>query len=1114
MKNKATISRRHCPGEDYGISISICKGRQKAHYPKCRKCDYRTSAVSIPHTSSEQQSVGTLTAVKQTKTGLTEKTRKITATGRKQVKAESKVKETRKTSKAIKRKKTGSIMVKSDPSSATIYLDGDSIGITPAIIRQVLPGTYEVKVKMDGYDTWKQMVDIVSSKEKSLNAVLQGKNGSIIVKSDPTNARIYVDNEYIGVTPADICQVVPDTYDVKVMIGGYETWRKRIDVVANKEESLTAILKGKNGSIVIKSEPTNAKIYLDGDYKSTTPVTLTDLKPGEYTVAIKLDEHETWENSVKVEPEKETVITGVLLKKYGSIFLESDPSNANISLNGKDIGTTPASLNTVSHGIHLVEVVKDGHEVWRRKVKVEPGKKKSLTAALQLQTGSVSVESNPAKAMIYLDGKYVGTAPVSLKSIPPGTHELEIKLDGYDVWSELVNVEAGKEKVLTASLQMNTGSVMIESKPAKATIYFNGNKIGQTPDIIIPGSIGTHLVEVKKEGYKTWTKSVDIEPGKEKTFSAILQLKTGSLSVDSQPSAAMIIINGKAVGATSGTITDLIPGTYKIEVKKTGYEDWSESVEIVADKEKSLTATLHRTKGSISIISKPASAKIYLNGEEVGITPDTLSSIDIGLHEIEVKLEGYAVWKKAINIKKGKEKSLYAALQINTGSVSIKSDPAEATIFLNGDEYGITPESITGIKKGIYEVEAKLDGYVTWRKTVKIKPGKDISLIAMLQRITGAVSINSEPPAAMIHIDGKNIGVTPKTLNEIIPGKHMVEVIKDGYKDWSNSVDIIPEKELTLMAKLQMKPGSVGIKSEPSNATVFLDEKDFGTTPITITDLQPGSHKVEVKMDGYKNWSEIIKIINGKELSLTAELQVKTGSVSIKSGPSDAMVLLDKNDIGKTPITVADLKPGKHEVEIRVEGYEDWSESIDIIPEKEISLTAGLQMKPVSVSIKSEPSDAMVFLDDKEIGNTPVTITELTPGTHMVEVKTDGYEGWIKSVDIIPGKKIDLIAELQVKTGSVSIKSEPSAATVLLDENDIGKTPITVADLKPGKHKVVIRVEGYEDWAESIDIIAEKEVTLAAELQMKPGSVSMKSEPPGAMVYLDDKGIGTTPISI
>ncbi len=524
MKNKTTISSRHCPGEDYGISISICKGRQKAHYPKCRKCDYRTSAVSIPHTSSEQQSVGTLTAAKQTKTGLTEKTRKKTATGTKQVKAESKVKETKKTSKTIKRKKTGSIMVKSDPSSAMIYLDGDSIGITPAIIRQVLPGTYEVKVKMDGFDTWKQMVDIVSSKEKSLNAVLQGKNGSIIVKSDPTNARIYVDNGYIGVTPADICQVVPDTYDVKVIIDGYETWRKRIDVVANKEESLTAILKGKNGSIVIKSEPTNAKIYLDGDYKSTTPVTLTDLKPGEYTVAIKLDEHETWENSVKVEPEKETVITGVLLKKYGSIFLESEPSNANISLNGKDIGTTPASLNTVPHGIHLVEVIKDGHEVWRRKVKVEPGKKKSLTAALQLQTGSVNVESNPAKAMIYLDGKYVGTAPVSLKSIPPGTHELEIKLDGYDVWSELVNVEAGKEKVLTASLQMNTGSVMIESEPAKAIIYFNGNKIGQTPDIIIPDSIGTHFVEVKKEGYKTWTKSVDIEPGKEKTFSAILQV--------------------------------------------------------------------------------------------------------------------------------------------------------------------------------------------------------------------------------------------------------------------------------------------------------------------------------------------------------------------------------------------------------------------------------------------------------------------------------------------------------------------------------------------------------------------------------------------------------------
>ncbi len=165
MKSKATISRRHCPGEDYGISKSICIGRQKAHYPKCHKCDFKTSTASASTALTEEQDSGTLTAVKHAIAGLAEKTRKKTSIGTKQLQTRSKVKEKTKTPKAIKRKKTGSIMVKSEPSSATIYLDGDSMGVTPAIVRQIHPGTYEVSIKIAGCDNWKRIVEVVSSKE-------------------------------------------------------------------------------------------------------------------------------------------------------------------------------------------------------------------------------------------------------------------------------------------------------------------------------------------------------------------------------------------------------------------------------------------------------------------------------------------------------------------------------------------------------------------------------------------------------------------------------------------------------------------------------------------------------------------------------------------------------------------------------------------------------------------------------------------------------------------------------------------------------------------------------------------------------------------------------------
>ena len=101
----------------------------------------------------------------------------------------------------------------------------------------------------------------------------------------------------------------------------------------------------------------------------------------------------------------------------------------------------------------------------------------SLPAILQVKTGSVNIKSVPKNAKIYLDGKHVGTTPEKVTSIIPGTHEIKIQMDKYDIWSETVNIETGKENVITATLQRSTGSLMIESNPANAKIFFDGKEM-------------------------------------------------------------------------------------------------------------------------------------------------------------------------------------------------------------------------------------------------------------------------------------------------------------------------------------------------------------------------------------------------------------------------------------------------------------------------------------------------------------------------------------------------------------------------------------------------------------------------------------------------------------
>ncbi|MCP4251916.1 MAG: PEGA domain-containing protein, partial [Candidatus Scalindua sp.] len=732
MQTKSTKSYRHCPDEEYEISIFICRGRQKAHYPKCLECDYRTTTEESPPIPVEKEK-------KKPQPTLTQTT-------------------------------TGSIMVKSEPPSAKIFLDNDDIGVTPAIITQILPGKYRIKIKMAGYDTWSQSVD----------------------------------------------------------------------VKANKETSLTAVLQGKDCTVVIESKPTKAEIFIDGNGAGVTPATIDNIKTGKHLVEVKLDGYEIWSKKINVETEKKTSLTAELKTKYGSISLNSEPDKANIFLDGCEIGTTPASIESILHGTHLIEVRMEGYSVWKENVNVEQGKETVLNAILQVNSGSVRIKSQPENAKIFLDGKHVGMTPGNITSINPGTHELKVEMENYDVWTESVNVEAGKESVITAVLQRSTGSIMVESDPANALIFVDGKEIGHTPEIIMSSAKGTHTIEVKMDGYDIWKESVDIEPGVEKSLKAALQVKTGSLIINSKPSGGII----------------------------------------------------------------------FLDGEESGTTPGNLKGLRLGSHQVEVKMDEYEVWSESVEINTDRENKLTAVLQILTGSLNIKSEPTNATIIVDGSEVGNTPANIADLNPGKYLVEVKVDGHENWSESVEVTANKENHITAILKQLTGSVNIKSEPTNAIITIDGSKIGNTPTNIADIKPGKHLVEIKMDGYENWSENIEISANKENHISIALQQLTGSVNIKSEPTNATIIVDGSEVGNTPANITDLNPGKYLVEVKVDGHENWSENVKVTANKENHITAILKQLTGSVNIKSEPTNATIIVDGSEVGNTPANITDLNPG------------------------------------------------------------------------------------------------------------------------------------------------------------------------------------------------------------
>jgi serine/threonine protein kinase len=141
----------------------------------------------------------------------------------------------------------------------------------------------------------------------------------------------------------------------------------------------------------------------------------------------------------------------------GSIRVESQPSGARVSLNGKPRGSTPTTLDGLAAGSYEVVAEADQHEPAFQNVTLKDG---DATASVSLKLASsrnVEVEadilSRPAGANVLVDGQKSGQTPLRGMKLRVGNRRVVITTEGYQPWTGFFTVEEGKEARLEARLQ-------------------------------------------------------------------------------------------------------------------------------------------------------------------------------------------------------------------------------------------------------------------------------------------------------------------------------------------------------------------------------------------------------------------------------------------------------------------------------------------------------------------------------------------------------------------------------------------------------------------------------------------------------------------------------------
>lgn len=125
--------------------------------------------------------------------------------------------------------------------------------------------------------------------------------------------------------------------------------------------------------------------------------------------------------------------------------------------------------------------------------------------------------------------------------------------------------------------------------------------------------------------------------------------------------------------------------------------------------------------------------------------------------------------------------------------------------------------------------------------------------------------------------------------------------------------------------------GVVAVTAGVDGATVLVDGRRIGTVPQQV-DLGAGSHDVRVEKEGFQAFELEVHVVPGRTLEIEARLKTLPPRLSVGTDVPGAQVFLDRRFVGKAPLVISDVAPGKHRLNVSAEGYEGYAEDITVGP--------------------------------------------------------------------------------------------------------------------------------------------------------------------------------------
>ena len=382
--------------------------------------------------------------------------------------------------------------------------------------------------------------------EASLNTTY-----SIVVLSNVSEAEVYIDGEYKGVTDKGNSLTVKDVYpgkhSIKVVRGSFtETLPVEVnsDNVFFRLNLETGQLK--RHVVTFKIAPSGAQLKIDGqvyaeDISQDIAASLLD---GEHSYSVSADMYHTEEGTIVLDGSNiEKVIR--LKPAYGWLQVndKGELKGASVFVDGNFVGKAPIKTDRLASGSHAVRIEKNMYKSFEKNVTIRDLQTLDLSPVLEPKFANVVLRSVSNDGDIYINDEYKGPSPWSGR-ILFGSYQFLVRKANHRSNSIVREITAQSEGVQISIPAPSPilGKLEIESQPSGSRVYVDGQNVGISPnsyDLLI----GKHTVVLKKDGFKTYKQDVEVKENETTVVKVALEEGSDAVSLSSNGIANCYIVS-------------------------------------------------------------------------------------------------------------------------------------------------------------------------------------------------------------------------------------------------------------------------------------------------------------------------------------------------------------------------------------------------------------------------------------------------------------------------------------------------------------------------------------------------------------------------------------------